>query len=147
MIQSLLADTKIIRVSNGAAAGTSAVTSSVVDMQGYQGICFIASLGTVVDASVLTLTVNENTANSTSSPTPVAVTGGATQAFTASTSSNTDLIVDVVRPKDRYVYCVLTRTAQNATVNAIYAILYKANTRPVTQTTNILASASSSPEA
>ncbi len=144
-MREFLKEVKIVRCSNGASAGTSLVTSSAVDMNGYQAVAFVASLGTVVDASVLTLTAYENTSNSASGGT--AISGGATSPLTASTSSNTDLVVDCVRPADRYVYCTLARTAQNATVNAIYALLYRAQQIPVSQPATVAASASSNPEA
>lgn len=126
----------ITRIANSAVAGTSAVTSSVLDMQDWDGVCFVAALGDVLDTSVLTLTVNENTANSTSTPTPTAVTGGATTAFTASatTADNKMLLVDVLKNKltKRYVYAVLTRATANAVVDGIFAIRYRGRSLPVT---------------
>ena len=62
---------KITRVANSAAAATTEVLSSVLDMQGYDGVMFIALLGDITATSVLTLTAKGNSANSTSSPSPV----------------------------------------------------------------------------
>jgi hypothetical protein len=146
ILKELLNQSVITQVSNGSAAGQTAVNSSVLDMSGFDGVCFIALLGTVTDASVLQLSAYENTASSTSSPTPVAVTGGATSAFTASTSSNSVLITDVIRPSKRYVYCTLTRTAQNAVLNNIIAIQYRARAIPVSQPASVVGSATSTPE-
>lgn len=139
--QSLLKDCIISRVANEAAAGTSAVTSSVVDMSDWDGITFVALLGTVTDNSILTLTGKENTANSTSSPTPVAPATFATSAITAATSSNTIMVVEIYRPLLRYVFCALTRTAQNAEVGGIIAIRWRGRVNPVTIDTSVLASA------
>lgn len=147
MRQSLLKDCKITRVENAAAAGTSEIKTDVLDMTGYDGVLFIAILGDVTDTSVLTLTAKENTANSDSSPTPTAVTDGATAAHTATAADadNKMLVVDVVRPSKRYVFASLTRTTANAVVDAIIAIQYRARDLPVTQGSTVLASALSTP--
>lgn len=139
----LLKDAKISRVMNAVAAGTSAQNTSVVDMAGFDSVMFIALLGDVVSGSVLTLTVNENTANSTSSPTPTAVTNGATAAYTAGASDadNTMLVVDVHNITKRYVYATLTRTTQNAPIDGVICIQYNARSVPQTLDASILAAA------
>jgi hypothetical protein len=144
---SMLKDCKITRVLNSVTAGTSAQNTSVLDMSGWDGVLFVALLGDVTSGSVLTLTAYENTANSTSSPTPTAVTGGATSAVTAGASDadNLALIVDVNRPSKQYVYAALTRTTQNAVIDGVVAIQYKGRTAPVTQGATVLASALSTP--
>lgn len=126
-----LENNKIVRVSSSTSAGTSDVTTSVVDMTGYDEVTFVAHLGTVVDAAVITLTTKMNTANSTSGATTI--TNGASTALTASTSSNLDIAVNVAKPTQRYVFAVLTRATQNVTVQCIDAILSKATGVPVTQ--------------
>jgi hypothetical protein len=128
---------KIDRVANAAAAAQTGVDTSVLDMTGYDGVLFLASLGDVSDTSVLTLTVKENTANSTSSPTPTTITNGTASAvagpFTAGASDydNKDIAVDVYRPTKRYVFATLTRTTANAVVNGIYAIRYRGRELPI----------------
>ena len=138
---SLLKNVKVTPVAASAAAGTTEVLSSVLDMQGFDGVMFIALLGDVTTASVLTLTAKGNTASSTSSPTPV--TQVATAAFTADGTSADDkaLVVDVYDPALRYVFASLTRTAANAVVNGIIAIQYKAEFKPTTQAATVIASA------
>jgi len=142
-LSNLLKDYKITRVANSAVAATTDVTSSVLDMTGYDSVMFVAALGDVTVNSVLTLTVKENTANSTSSPTPTAITGAATAAYTATATDadNKLLVVDVLRPAQRYVFCILSRTAANAVVDGIIAIQYNAKALPVTQSSDVLASA------
>lgn len=149
MRTSLLKDCKITRVANAAAAGTSEVLTSVLDMTGYDGVLFVAALGDVTATSVVTLTAKGNTASSTSSPTPTDVTDGVTAAFTAGASDadNKLLVVDVVRPSQRYVFASLTRTTANAVVDGIIAIQYRGRSLPVTQGSTVLASALSTPMA
>lgn len=131
-------DILFTKVSNGATAGQTEVDSSILDMSGYQGVIFIVDLATVVDASVLTLTVQQNTANSTSG---MAAITGASCTFTASGSSNTIMFVDVYEPLQRYLRAAFTRTAQNATVNTIVALQYKSMKKPTVQGSTVLASA------
>lgn len=110
-------------------------------MQGYDGVVFIALLGDVTATSVVTLTAKQNTANSTSSPTPT--TAVATTAFTAGASDadNKAVVVDAFRPTSRYVFASLTRTVANAVVDGIIAIRYRGSKAPVTQGSTVLASA------
>lgn len=138
---SLSTDVRITVVSPAATAAQTEIVSSVLDMAGYDGVMFIALTGDVTDTSVLTLTAKGNTANSTSSPTPV--TQKATTAFTASATSadSKALVVDVVRPTLRYVFASLTRTTANAVVGGIIAIQYNAANRPTSHDASVIASA------
>lgn len=134
-------DVKITVVAAAATAAQTAVTSDVLDMSGYDGVMFIALTGDVTATSVLTLTAKANSANSTSSPTPV--TQKATDAFTAGASDadSKALVVDVYRPTLRYVFAELTRTTANAVVGGIIAIQYSAANKPTTQAASVIASA------
>lgn len=133
-------DVKVTRVMNAVAAGTSEQKSSVLDMQDFDGVVFILLLGTVTDASVITLTAYENTASSTSSPTPTAVTPAAGPA-TASTDSNHALLIDVYRPQKRYIFADVLRTTQNAAIDGIIAIQYRGRVKPTTHDTGVIATA------
>lgn len=132
---------KVTVVEAAATAGTSELVSDVLDMSGYEGVMFLAMLGDVTSDSVLTLTVKGNSANSTSSPTPV--TQKATDAFTAtgSTADSKVLMVDVYKPPLRYVFASLTRTAANAVVGGVIAIQYGAGLKPTSQDASVIASA------
>lgn len=134
-------DVKITVVAAAATAAQTAVTSDVLDMSGYDGVMFIALTGDVTATSVLTLTAKANSANSTSSPTPV--TQKATDAFTAGAADadSKALVVDVYRPTLRYVFVELTRTTANAVVGGIIAIQYSAANKPTTQAASVIASA------
>jgi hypothetical protein len=127
-------------VEAAASAATTTLTTDVLDMQGYDGVTFIAALGDVTDTSVLLLSVFENTANSTSSPTPTAISG-ATAGATAGASNydSTLLVVDVQKPSKRYVYATLARGTANAVVNGVLAIRYKgSHSCPVTQGATVM---------
>jgi len=137
----MLKGCKVTVVEATASAGTSDLTTDVLDMSGYEGVMFIAMTGDVTSGSVLTLTVKGNSANSVSSPTPV--TQKASDAFTAGASDADSgvIIVDVYKPTLRYQFAVLSRTTQNAVVGGIIAIQYGAGMKPTTQGTGVIASA------
>lgn len=135
---SLLKDTKFTRVSAAAAAGQTDVASSILDMAGFDGVLFVALLGDVTDTSVLTLTAQQNTANSTSGM--AALTGTATFTAGASDADSKAMILDVIRPVERYVRAVLSRGTANAAVDGILAIQYRAGTKPCTQDASVIAS-------
>lgn len=137
----LTKDCKITVVAAAATAAQTAVTSSVLDMSGYDGVLFIALTGDVTATSVLTLTAKGNSANSTISPTPV--TQKATDAFTAAASDadSKALVVDVYKPTLRYVFAELTRTTANAVVGGIIAIQYGASNKPTSHDASVIASA------
>lgn len=139
-MMNFLKDAKVIRVENAATAGTTELVTDVIDMQGFDSIAFIATLGDVTATSVLTLTVKTNSANSTSSPTPVTTVATATYTAAASDADNKMMIVDVNEPRQRYVFASLTRTTANAVVDSITAILYNAHEKPVTADASVLVS-------
>lgn len=138
-IQSLLKDCAIDYVEGAATAATSTLTTDVLDMAGYDGVCFIAMFGDVTASSVLTLTALGHTANAASG---AAITGAvATFTAGASDADSKAIVVDVVRPVKRYVYATLARADQNAVVNGVLAIRYRGSKSPVTQGSTIIASA------
>jgi hypothetical protein len=127
-----------------ATAGTSTLTSDVLDMAGFDGICFIAILGDVTSGSVLLLTALTNSTNSDSGGTAVA---GGTAGGTAGASDYDSklLIVDVYRPQNRYAFCTLARGTQNAVVNGILAIRYHGRKCPITQGSSVVQSTAVAP--
>lgn len=129
MKMNFLYDAQFVSVENAAAAGTSTLTTDIIDMQGFDSIAFIVKLGDVTDTSVLTLTGLTNDTNDTVTPTTLADT----VTFTAGASDADDknLILDLHMPRQRYVYATLTRATANAVVNGIFAVKYNAHEKPV----------------
>lgn len=145
---SMLKRAKITRIKTSQTAAQTEIVSDVLDMAGYDSVMFIAVLGDISDTCVLTLTIKGNTANSTSSPTPVAVTDGScTYTAGASDADNKLMIVDVLRPAKRYVFASLTRTTANAVVDGLIAIQYCSRSVDLTQGSTVIKSALSTPEA
>jgi hypothetical protein len=136
----LLPNIKLTVISAAAAAATTAVNSSIIDMTGFDGVLFVAVTGVLTISSVVTLTIQENTLNQTGGMT--AIPAGNTAAYTAlGTETLNGFQVDVYRPQQEFLRAVLTRSAANAVVNSIVAIQYQANHKPTVQDASVLASA------
>ncbi len=117
------------------AAGTSAITSSALDMAGYDGVLFIVPLGTIVSGAVTSLKLTDCT-----------TTGGSyndvigTNQTIADTDDDKVLYLDVQRPALQFLKLVVTRGTQNATIGGIFAIQYQKRTLPqagITQGSNV----------
>ena len=142
MLLNLSKAVKVSRVKNAVAAGTTDVTSSTLDMTGFDGVMFIALLGDVLTTCVLSLQAQEG-ADSGGSDAALATGGPKTADFTADATSadNKVLLVDYYRPQKQYVTAVLKRGTANAPVDGIIAIQYNARTKPTTQAAEVIAAA------
>lgn len=136
------------------ADGTSEVLTAVEDMSGYDEITFCILHGDVDAAAVMVYTVKENTANSTSSPTPTTITGtvvtgtGATIATGALTitesSGNLDdkmLVISISHSalSKRYVFLSITCTVESHEINGIMVFKSRAKSLPVSHGSAVVA--------
>lgn len=136
------------------ADGTAEVLSAVIDMSGFDELVFVVDHGDVDAAAVMTYTVKENSANSTSSPTPTTITGtvvtgtGATIATGALTitesSGNLDdklVVLNVARSaiSKRYVFLSITCSAESHEIDSILAIQSRPKVMPVSQSSDVVA--------
>lgn len=140
---SALKDCAIDPVINQAAAAQTDADSSVLDMQGFTGVCFVLKWGDVTATSALELQVFGNTANSTSSPTPVQITSSdVTFTAGATDADNKLMIVDIPRwnPTYRYAFCRAKRGTANAVIDGAVAIRYNGKNCPVTQGSGVVGS-------
>ncbi len=138
MFLNMLKACKIVRIKNQVAAGGSDTqTSSTIDAAGFDSVMVVADLDLVVDAAVLTLRVQDGAVSNGSDAANIT---GASAVLTASTSSNTSIVVDVQKFQARYITATLQRATQNATIDCITAYLYNAKGQPVTQPATISAS-------
>ena len=133
----LLELVEVRKVHNGASAGQTTITPTPIDMAGFDGIAVLADLGTVTDACVLNLKLQQGDQSGGGDAADILDPAGnvvGTGNITAASDSNKILAVDVVRPTGRYVTPVLARGTQNAVVNTIIALLYRSKEpTPVTQ--------------
>jgi len=136
MLNNLLNNVKITSVLAKVASGTAVSYSDIVDMSGFDSVCFIAKLGAIVSGSVVTLAAQQNTLNSTAAM--ATLEGSATDTNGSPTGDDGVLVLDIVRPQERYLRAVLTSATQAAEKDAIIAIQYNAKDMPITQGTTVL---------
>lgn len=139
-MQNLLKDIKVTRVLNAVAAGTSNQNSSVLDMSGWDGVLFVAALGALTATQVTGLKAQQGSASNLSDAADLIGTGVGPL---ADGDSNKCLALDIYRPQERYVRCVLTRGTANAVIDGVVAIQYRGRKSPVTQDTTTLAASES----
>lgn len=114
--------------STGAAAGTSAVNFSSADTSGYDGMTFVAVLGTLTATQVTSLKAQWSDDNSTWTDVTAAVTAAAGDG-----DSGKLLILSVFKPRHRYYRGVLNRATANAVLTAGLTVLHLANFQPIVQ--------------
>jgi len=127
----LLNNVKFLSVEGPAAAGTTTLTTDIVDTQGFDGVTFVAYLGDVTDTSVLALTAESGDVADGSDAVALSASAGGTAG--AADADDRLIVLDVIRPRNRYVRATLARGTANAVVNGIVAILHSAHQMPVVQ--------------
>lgn len=130
-MMSFLKECKILPVENSVSAGQATTVGEIVDTAGFGAACFIYKLGAVTDGAAVTLKVYQGTDSSVSD---VAELSGASAAI-ATTSSDSDqyLIVDVIKPRERYLRPTIVTATQNVEIDSAFVILYNPDVIPVTQ--------------
>lgn len=133
-MKNLLTGVKLSYLKDGVIAGSSIDNDSdIIDMTGFEGVVFITPILDSVATGVATMTVEQNTANSTSGM--AALAGGVA---TATSGANDDLngkvlVIDVYRPRKRYLRVNRISATANIAYGDVIAIQYAARNHPVAQ--------------
>jgi hypothetical protein len=132
-----LTQNKLTLVEAATAAGTTDVESAIVDCAGYQGVVFFTTFGVITAGAVTSIKVQQDID-----------AAGATMAdllgsgiTVADDDDGQTFAIEIYRPRERYLRCVVDRATQNAVVGEIYAIRYGARTGPQTNTVTDLLTA------
>ena len=132
----LLTDgTKITLVQAALADGQSDPDSNRVDMAGFDGVTFVCILGTITATGTVSMQVKQAATD---------IAGDAlTGMVAAATDADSDmvLVVDVMKPTDRYLGVTLTRATANSVIGGVIALQYQAKHKPTTHTAATLAAA------
>lgn len=118
----LLKNTDIRTVKLYQASGTSAVNSDSVDMQGWEGVMFVTEMGTANAGNYV------NAAQSSDNSTFNDLEG---TRVTPSTDGD-QILVDIYRPRARYVRLEAVRAGSATTLETIIAIRYGPRKAPHT---------------
>ena len=116
MANNLVYRTKALNVATTEGSAGTAVNSSFVDLQGYDGAIFIGRIATSNSGNFANLA--QATATS-ASPNDLAGTR-------TSTGGVTDFRIDVYRPEERYVRLEYDRSGTSTALGDTWAILYGA---------------------
>ncbi|HEU4328068.1 MAG TPA: hypothetical protein VFS21_33335 [Roseiflexaceae bacterium] len=113
------------------AADNESLTGTTLDMQGYEGVAFIATAlkGEALDFSIK---AQQGAASNMSDAADLASTA---TTFSTTVGADATTVLEVYRPQERYVRCVVTvPNATAATPTAVIAIRYGARVLPISNT-------------
>ena len=135
-MRGLLERSKMVRIASTAAAAQTDVESSVIDMAGYHAVEFVVAFGVIDATATPRITVHDA---------DTAIVGTAIAATQKIITPNDDedlVILDLIRPKKRYLSVVVERdvVAADSEVDGIFAILYQARDEVTTQDATVVAS-------
>lgn len=118
---------KVTEVLGAVAAGTTVQNGTTLDMSGFEGVMFIASMGAITAGAVTSLIASGGAASNGSDK--VAITGASVTI--ADDGDDKAYVLDIFRPLDRYITATVNRATQNAVINSVMAIQYGAKERPI----------------
>ena len=130
---------KFTKLADHTAAATTDVTSSSLDMLGFEGVAFLTSFGTAAANNTVKVQQSDD--------------DGSTDAYSdiagssvASGTSDEDVFIDIYRPTKRYLKVIGLR-GTSSTFESIWAIQYGPRTLPVVNSVSgtIVGEASVSP--
>lgn len=120
---------KVTRVMNAQAAGTSDVSSAALDMANFDGVKFYVSFGTITSGAVTSVKVQQSSDDAASDA--YADLEG-TAVTVADDDDNQVVVIDVYRPKERYLEVVVDRGTANAVIDGVVAVQYGPRVMPTT---------------
>ncbi len=132
-------DFKVTRVQNAAAAGTTNLDGTTLDMQGYDGVMFIYGVGTLTATQATKLKAGGGAASNGSDKADLAGTGTPQGANFADGDGTKLAVLEVFRPVHRYVTPTLVRGTANAVVDFGIAIQFKGSKTPVVNGSTVVA--------
>jgi hypothetical protein len=130
MPKSLMQSVKITRVKSAQTAGTSAITCDTLDMTGFDGVLFMAMYGTLSSSQVTKLKAQTGAAANMSDAADLA---GTLTASMADADDNKCQYLEILRPKERYIRCIVSRSTGNAVVDGVIAFQFRGQSFPTTQ--------------
>ena len=134
MPQNLLDEIKITRVMNAVAAGTTDQNSTEVDMQNWDGVLFVAAFGTLTATQVTQIKAQQDVVTGMAGAADLL---GTLVGPLADADGNKCLVLDVYRPQERFVRCVVDRGTANAVIDGVVAIQYRGRVSPATQAASV----------
>lgn len=113
---------KITKVADYASSAGTAVDGTALDMSGFEGVIFVARIATANAGNYLKAQEGD-----TSSP-----TADLAGSKVAAASDGQVVVLEVRKPKKRYIRCNIVRAGANTVTGDVYAIQYGNRTPPNT---------------
>jgi len=121
-------------VSNAVAAGTSNVNSASVDTANCESVAFLITMGAITSGAVTSAAI-EQSSDDGAADTFAALSGSSVTI--ADTDDNKVFVLEVERPRERYVRVTVDRGTQNAVIESIVAIKGGLRKLPATQPSTV----------
>lgn len=127
---------KVTRVVNAVAAGTDDTTDgTILDMQGFRGVVFMAAFGTLSTGAVTDIRAR---GGDLANGSDMADLEG-TKVSIADDEDNQVLVLDISEPIHRYVRVRVTRRTANAVIDGVVALQYAPSKMPTTNAASVAA--------
>lgn len=126
----LSTQSRVQRSIDGTAAGTSDVNGASFDMaanNGYDSVMFVAAVGVLTATQVTQMHAESSPDDSTFTD----IVGSQTDAM-ADDDDDQLIVLEVIRPDERYIRPVLERGTANAVIDGVIAIGFNAKHEPTT---------------
>lgn len=128
---------KVVLAKAAQGADTTTVTSDAIDTQGYEGCMFVGSITT---ANAGNYGKVQQSSDDAAADTYADLTG----TKNVPGDSGDSFLIDINKPRERYLKCLIVRGASTATGD-LYAILYGAHKKPTSHGSTIDAETHASP--
>jgi len=115
------------------AAGTSAISGSVIDFSGAEGALIIVRFGTITSTAVTSIKFQHGDASDLSDAADVA----STSQTVADTDDEKIFYIDISKPTKRYGRLYVSRGTANAVVSSAVAVVYGERSQPTTQPSGV----------
>lgn len=117
--------TQLVDESEGAAGDTD-IDGDTLDMDGFEGVMFVAVMGTITATAVTAMLVEQGEESDMSDAEELA----GTQITIEDDDDEEVFVIDIYRPTDRYIRPVIERGTANAVVQTVLGIQYGARELP-----------------
>lgn len=126
-----LTDWKLTLVEAATASGSTDITSDSVDMAGFDAVLFFTTFGAITAEATTGIKVQQSSDNGGSDGfADLAGTG----IVVADDADGQTFGIEIIRPRERYLRCVVTRADEASAVGPIYALQYAGSRGPVQNT-------------
>ncbi len=111
------------------ASGTADRNGSTLDMQNFEGVLMIVKFATIAAGATTSIKAQQGAASDLSDAADLEGTGIAV----AADDDNQVFIIDLYRPRERYVRLVVDKDGSNAVAESAIYVQYGPRKKPVTQ--------------